>query len=590
MKNYKKHIDAFIREKAGRSSQTPPSHIWENLDRQLDSLPAAKPPVSYRWLRYFAILSLVLLLSVPAVRKMAGYSPAATETAATGKDQTGTPSASALAAVSNPETRAAVQSAVTNPVATQAAAPQSGAQNTSPGSSSGNTTPNGQQQAAASQPSGSAATTGDAANRSSSPTIASKTAKNNGTKTTHTPKKVKHGSYSDSYADNPLKPNVTPRVKHSRYSTAIAANTTAGKTHKTKEQKYTAPASGHNYAAAANDETLAQNKLLSSSPGSANINAGPNPGNEPINTTTTTNTSSSTQPQKAPPTATKPKEPTPPAAKKEIAKKPEEKKHKKATPPDQRWEGGVKAGYELGFTNSAASKYVVSPYLQYNITSKLSLLVQPAAKYAQLSSHSVGKDATYYEVNDDGVVTPVSGSTTNYTYTVSHDSIIKSYTYRGSYMEFELPILIKYYLTKRASIFGGINLLYSMQPGITENTYEKSNINQTINFTSNTPDPVAPDVSYPGTPYTTYNGPLYQAPTTGQFHICYMAGFSYEVGRKWLFDALVEQSPVVTNTVGGYNVNAPLSQMYFRLSAGYKFKKSAKKNNPFGHMDTGRGD
>ena len=218
------------------------------------------------------------------------------------------------------------------------------------------------------------------------------------------------------------------------------------------------------------------------------------------------------------------------------------------------------------------------------------MLLQPAAKYAQLSSHSVGNSQSYYEVNDDGVITPVNGSTTNYTYTVSHDSIIKSYAYRGSYMEFELPILLKYYLTKHASVFGGINLLYSMQPGITENTYEKNNIRQSIGFTSTTSQPVAPDVSYSGAPFTTYNGPLYQSSTAGQFHIGYMAGFSYEVGRKWLFDALVEQSPVMTNTVGGYNVNAPLSQMYFRLSAGYKFKKSAKKNNPFGHMDTGRGD
>lgn len=563
MKNYKKHIDAFFREKAGRGPETPPSHIWDNLDKQLDDLPPAKAPASYRWFGYFAILSVLLLLSVPALRKMGIYPPAPSGAAVTGNTQNSVSPSAAIASAQKPGTTTPAQSSATQS-ATGAANTAQNATNTSATCSNATDNP---------QPS---ATNAVAVKTNSSKTYTP-------ANTTNPHKKTKGSSNADAYANNPIKPNITPRVKHSRYTNPVAANTPGAKTNKTKDQKHTGPAapvSEHNYAAAANDQNLPAGNALPSSPGNA---AGPNPGNDITATTT------ATQNQK-PPLANKPKQPGPPAAKKEIAKKPEEKKHKKATPPDQRWEGGVKVGYEIGFNNSAASKYVISPFLQYNITSKLSLLAQPAAKYAQLTAHSVGNDATYYQVNDDGVVAPVSGSSTNYTYTVSHDSIIKSYTYRGSYMEFELPILIKYYITKRASVFGGINLLYSMPPGITENTYTKSYIRETINFSSPTPDPVPPDVAYTGTPYTAYSGPLYQPSTAGRFHIGYMAGFSYEVGRKWLFDALIEQGSAPTNVVGGYNVNAPLSQMYLRLSAGYKFKKSAKKNNPFGHQDTGRGD
>ena len=229
--------------------------------------------------------------------------------------------------------------------------------------------------------------------------------------------------------------------------------------------------------------------------------------------------------------------------------------------------------------------------------------MQPSAKYAQLTTHNVGNTQSYYIVNDDGIVTQSGSSTlnlqnntytTNYSFTQTHDSISKSNVARGTYMEFELPILAKYYIVKQLSVYAGINLIYTHLPGITEHTYEQDGILKTVDFTTVTPAPpstlpLSPNVSYTGTPFANYNGPLYQSLSTGKFHIGYMVGFTYQYGKRWLLDALIQQSPVSSNVIGGYNINAPLSAFYWRTSVGYKFI-NYRKDKLFGKKDTGRGD
>ena len=161
-------------------------------------------------------------------------------------------------------------------------------------------------------------------------------------------------------------------------------------------------------------------------------------------------------------------------------------------------------------------------------------------------------------------------------------------------MEFELPVLAKYYIAKQLSVYAGINLIYTQLPGITEHTYEQDGILKTVDFTTVTPAlpttlPLSPNVSYTGTPFANYSGPLYQSSATGKFHIGYMVGFTYQCGKRWLLDALVQQSPVSSNVIGGYNINAPLSAFYWRTSVGYKFLNN-HKDKLFGKKDTGRGD
>ena len=52
-----------------------------------------------------------------------------------------------------------------------------------------------------------------------------------------------------------------------------------------------------------------------------------------------------------------------------------------------------------------------------------------------------------------------------------------------------------------------------------------------------------------------------------------MLGFSYEFYKRWLFDALVQQSNVSPNIQAGYNVNTALSSPYLRFTLGYKLTK-----------------
>lgn len=258
-----------------------------------------------------------------------------------------------------------------------------------------------------------------------------------------------------------------------------------------------------------------------------------------------------------------------------------------------RWELGVKGGYEAGFNKFAATKYVVSPYVKYKVSPRLSVMLQPAVKYAQSTERNVGKEQSYYRVNNDGSVqnmgtyqsTLAEGTTiityfnTTYRYTQSHDSIVKVNKTGGKYMEYELPILLSYNVAGNLSVYGGPNLVLTQTQKVKEYTYVKSGIVRTIDtlVSAKGAEPTAPAltdvITYNGTPYSSYGGPLYPASTDSRVRIGAMIGVSYEYSDRWLLDAMVQKSPAGKNMQGGVNVNAPLSSTYFRLSVGYKLKK-----------------
>ena len=166
---------------------------------------------------------------------------------------------------------------------------------------------------------------------------------------------------------------------------------------------------------------------------------------------------------------------------------------------------------------------------------------------------------------------------TKYTYRQSHDSIVKLYSFGGSYMEFELPILLKYSFSPKLAVYGGINIIYSSSMSITEKTYTQTlyrSVDSTVvTHGSASPFAVSDVISYTGTPYSNYTGPVYTMKNENNLRAGYMLGFSYEYSSRWLFDALMQQTPVKPQAVGGYNTNYALGAPYFRLSVGYKFTK-----------------
>ena len=494
MKNYRKHVDDFFREKLGRYKETPPADVWESLDKRLDGLVPTAPGYS-RWFWHAGIVSLIVVMSVSLVKKLTGNSEAGNVTS---NEQS----------IAKAEVPAAVTPAKSTTTATVNA-----------------------------------------------PLTAGDNGNDNGT--TQTAPVVSKGGSSTT--NNKSGNKNTPAHKPAHANTHM----TAGKT--------PAAHTEHNYNAGVTTKEANEVGYSDNGKGGPLVN---------MNTPMDANAN---------------------PIKKEIAKAPTTPKQntpkKIAEPKMSQFEGGVKAGYEMGFDGNAASKYVVAPFLQYNVSRKFALLTQPAAKYATIQNRNIGTPQSYYDIDPTLTVTPVEttpntvfvggtqvvvSNTTKYNYVQHHVNIEKSSTYGGSYMELELPILAKYKFTKELSAYGGVNIVYSKLPGVTEHSSTSqpidkvigdSSITTPVGMTATPPSPVAnSDASYPGSPYSTYKGPQYASPT-GSVRVGYMAGITYEYSKRWLVDALVQQTQAKPDVQGGYNLNNPLSTAYFRLSIGYKLKK-----------------
>lgn len=260
----------------------------------------------------------------------------------------------------------------------------------------------------------------------------------------------------------------------------------------------------------------------------------------------------------------------------------------------KRLEAGMKGGYEGGFNNGAAHKGVVSPYIQCNLSPKFSIMSQPSIKASYVGNRNLSGNGTYYKADagtskfiDSGLtfVPDTSGTGSyywrrNYEYTQTHDSISKTYALGGEYLEFELPILIKYAITAKLSVYGGVNIIYSKLVDVSENTYTSNSITETaapftlapITSTAPPPPSMSSVFSYSGKPISSYTGPLY-ASTGDLLRLGYMLGFSYEYTKRWLLDVLVQQASVSAKIQGGYNTNSALSTPYFRLTIGYRIIK-----------------
>jgi hypothetical protein len=263
-----------------------------------------------------------------------------------------------------------------------------------------------------------------------------------------------------------------------------------------------------------------------------------------------------------------------------------------STTNNKRFVLGVKGGMETGMVTGGANKAVVSPYLQYKFSERVSLMVQPALKMAGLSTRNVGAATNYYEVNPGAgsykltdsalLILVLTGDTLwnrNYEYTERYDSVVKTNKTGGNYMEIELPLLLQYKVTQRLSVYGGVNTVYGKKMGVTEHTYvakgmpKTGYVNTLAQYYAPAPTPTGTGITYTGSPLSGYTGPQYPSETGGMFRFGYMFGLSYELRKRWLADVLVQQCIAQQNLVAGYNVNRPLSVPYFRLTLGYRLSK-----------------
>lgn len=252
---------------------------------------------------------------------------------------------------------------------------------------------------------------------------------------------------------------------------------------------------------------------------------------------------------------------------------------------------GVKVGYEGGVTSDASRKFVIAPFIERQITSKFSIMAQPSIKSSIARTNGLSGTQTFYRTDPNGTVTNVdsflipviqNNQTTGYllrinvAYHETHDSIVKSYATGGNYMEFELPITLKYAINNKLSVYGGVSLNYSKYIQVLEHTYtSRPIVRNDTSFTiyPTAPAPISSVLQYAGNNINSYSGPLYPAQSGGLFRLGYMLGVSYEIRKRWLIDALWTKAPTKTNIQGGYDVNKGLSTSYFRLTLGYRLSK-----------------
>lgn len=519
MENNKKNIDNLFKEQLGSYTEAPPPAAWDALEKKLNN----KPPVrgngpGYRKLGYMAILLLFISASIVIARKITNES-------------------NSQYAATDEKITAAVQqtvAAVPPPTVETQQAPEATAV----------IEPTAKPVVPASTPTTAKAHTPTAQNNTQSKETTNNTqSKNNRLYTNKIPAKIN-----------------TSSVTSPRTPSALATN------------------------------TVYQAQPATSGPAI--------PNQEP-------ETAKETAAEKVVPNADNKTTTTPPEVKKDTVKKLEPakvdltiepKKKQKTKPNFQRFEAGIKGGYERGFDNDAATKVLASPYLAYHLTPKVALMLQPAIKGAKVNTRRIGTAQDYYKVNNDAVTSFVDSTPVyipmgvgrfdtfwlrNYAYSQTHDSIVKANSIGGTYIELELPVMLKYNLTKKLSVYGGVNMAYSKLTGVTEQTYTSDPILKTGNAITlahvKQPAPAAPAVNtaitYAGTSYASYSGPQYPNPGGDLFRLGYMVGFSYEFRKQWLFDGLVQQGMVKSNNQAGVNVNAPLSAPYIRLTLGYKLTK-----------------
>ena len=251
---------------------------------------------------------------------------------------------------------------------------------------------------------------------------------------------------------------------------------------------------------------------------------------------------------------------------------------------------GIKGGYEGGMSQNASNKIVISPYIEKQLSSKFSIMAQPAFKLSKVRANNLDGDQKYYSIDPNSKVTVLDSALipiiqnnqqmgylvrVNLAYHEKHDSIVKSYATGGSYMEMELPIMVKYAINNKMSVYGGVNLNYSRYVSIKEHTFAQTITVDDTTFTilpAGNP-PIRSVLQYAGNNINSYSGPLYPTQSGGIFRMGFMLGVSYEFRKRWMVDALMTKNAAKTNMQGGYDVNKPLSSTYFRFTLGYRLSK-----------------
>ncbi|MGN6566458.1 MAG: hypothetical protein ACTHJ0_00825 [Flavipsychrobacter sp.] len=251
-------------------------------------------------------------------------------------------------------------------------------------------------------------------------------------------------------------------------------------------------------------------------------------------------------------------------------------------------QAGVKLGYEQGFGQYTTSKFLGAVYAQVGLSDKLAIMLQPAVKYTKLNKTIDNGSEAYYRNTGkyyDSTKSTMNPILASYYYYGTYDSIIvKRSTTSTSYIGFEIPVLLKYRLSKSLSLLGGVNIDVSNLFAIGDNIntiHRTTSIDSTGVTYIDTFSKFFNTLTYKhsGTPYSSYVPTL--SSTQATVRLGYMLGVDYSLADKFTLEFLVTQSLSGYNNISDKNIKNIYSQPYFRLSVGYRFLNITRKKTPY---------
>lgn len=264
------------------------------------------------------------------------------------------------------------------------------------------------------------------------------------------------------------------------------------------------------------------------------------------------------------------------------------------------FEAGIKAGYQLGVSGTYSSgKFVVAGYVQYNLSKRIAIALQPAYLSGNGNTGSVPPDKRYYSIVSSSVDTAAIFSMSNntrdpdtvrrsYYYTETYDSTTVSYGVSNKKLwDVELPLLLKYNITSHIAITGGPVVGYSKLIMRTENRTDYKGLTNdytedfppvTYTSLSESPPPgPAPKKTSDLFPHTGESidnySPLNNSKAKGFTRFGYIIGLNATFMERWLLDILLQQMNANPSLVPDDNIRKMYAQPSIRVTIGYKLLK-----------------
>jgi len=247
----------------------------------------------------------------------------------------------------------------------------------------------------------------------------------------------------------------------------------------------------------------------------------------------------------------------------------------------QKFDLGVKAGYEMGLDKYAINKSVFAGIVYYKLSDKVSIFLQPGIKLGGNVTYPSFTNNSYYNLTGTSIDTfTIQDSMSSQLLAVvtqNSDSfvVVKTIT-KGSNVQLELILGAKYRIGNHFGISAGIGFNKGVLPYFTEVKNSFGNQKQIDSFqapmgtflvidTTNSFFHTATNLNQ----YTPFNG-LTQA--TDPLRINYFASVEYWYNR-WSLELSVTQQLTKLNNLNDKNLQSSYEQPYFRIMAGWKIRK-----------------